>query len=103
MSKLNKIKTIDVDAREWFDKVNGNSYFSGTVTINYGMKGQREYKMPFQYGYGDHYQDVAFNVITEHESVTNPDNWRLWRYCRENNIILRANKIENCKKRELMQ
>lgn len=40
-----KIKTIDVTALEWFDKANGNSYFAGTVTINFGMKSQREYTM----------------------------------------------------------
>ena len=26
--KLNELKTIDLTAKEWFDKVNGNSYFS---------------------------------------------------------------------------
>ena len=33
-----KVKTIDVQVKEWFDKVNGNSYFAGIITINFGMK-----------------------------------------------------------------
>jgi len=36
-----KIKTIDVNVKEWFDKVNGNSYFAGTVSLNFGMKTQK--------------------------------------------------------------
>jgi hypothetical protein len=39
--ELMKIKTIDITALEWFDKVNGNSYFSATVTLNFGMKDQK--------------------------------------------------------------
>ena len=58
-----KIKTIDVDAYEWFDKTYGNSYFAGEVTINYGMKSQLGFNMPFQYGYGSSYQDEAWRQL----------------------------------------
>ncbi len=51
-SKLPKVKTIDVNSKEWFDKMNGNSYFSSRVTINFGMKTERTIKLPMQYGYG---------------------------------------------------
>lgn len=54
-----KIKTIDIQAKEWFDKVNGNSYFAGVITVNFGMKGERIIKMPFQYGYGNQYEQQA--------------------------------------------
>ena len=36
--KARNIKTIDVNCKEWFDKLNGNSYFAGTISINYGLK-----------------------------------------------------------------
>lgn len=36
-----KIKTIDITAKEWFDRVNGNSYHSVRTVINYGMKDER--------------------------------------------------------------
>jgi len=32
------MKTIDINAKEWFDKINGNSYFAGTITLDFGMK-----------------------------------------------------------------
>lgn len=99
------IKTIDVNAKEWFDKVNGNSYFSATVTIDYGMETEKEYKLPFQYGYGDQYIWATTDLLSEKEilpkhfnKVTNES---LWRYCKDNNIILRTNIQTGCLKREL--
>jgi hypothetical protein len=101
-----KVKTIDVNAKEWFDKYNGNSYFSAVVTTNYGTKQQKTYNLPFQYGYGEHYIDIANQLLIK-EGVVNTkrnDNGSynpLWQYCRDNKIILRTYKQENCKKREL--
>ena len=45
--KTLKIKTIDIQAKEWFDKVNGNSYFSANVTINYGHENQKNIRLWF--------------------------------------------------------
>ena len=59
------VKTVDINAFQWFDKVNGNSYFAGTVCINYGMPTEKNIKMPFQYGYGDHYKDIAVKDLKE--------------------------------------
>jgi len=101
-----KVKTIDINAKEWFDKANGNSYFSGAITVNFGMKSQKDYKMPFQYGYGDHYIDMGCQLLIELKAIEGKRNLNgsypsLWQYCKDNNIILRTSKRENCKKREL--
>jgi len=42
------IKTLDIQAKEWFDKVNGNSYFSAQVTINFGMPDEKTLYAPLQ-------------------------------------------------------
>lgn len=99
-----KIKTIDIQAKEWFDKVNGNSYFSANVTINFGMKTEKNIFLPFQYGYGSHYIDMAGKELLQLKLVKpDPDStyFSLWRYCEKNNIILRTSKREKCLKREL--
>jgi len=44
-----KYKYIAV-TKEWFDKVNGNSYFSVQIE---DIEKDITYKLPFQYGYGD--------------------------------------------------
>lgn len=96
-----KIKTIDVTALEWFDKANGNSYFAGTITVNYGMKSVRDYEMPYQYGYGEHYVEMARQLLKTEGEIKTDEYTQLWRYCEDNNIILRTAKHENCKKSEL--
>ena len=99
-----KIKTIDIHAKEWFDKVNGNSYFSATICINYGLKGQTHLELPFQYGYGDHYKYEAFKSIQKNINksiLKNLDCMQLWSFCNDNKIILRTSKQEDCLKREL--
>jgi hypothetical protein len=96
-----KISTIDINALEWFDKVNGNSYFAGTITVNYGTPEAQTFKMPFQYGYGDQYEHEAGNVLHEAGVIKLEERQSLWRYCEENGIILRKNKHTGCKKSEL--
>ena len=94
-----QVNTIDINAKEWFDKVNGNSYFAGYVTINYGQPDAIKINMPFQYGYGDSYQYAAMSMLKE-KGYTDA---RYMQDLREQNIILRYNIQRGCKKRELMQ
>lgn len=98
-----KVKTIDVDAKEWFDKINGNSYFSAVVTVNYKMKGEKFFEIPFSYGYGNAYLDAAYSILKENGILSGSDTASLWRVCDENGIILRFNKTENCLKRDLIK
>lgn len=104
MKTINKqlnMKTIDINAKEWFDKINGNSYFAGTITINYGMENEETFLMPFQYGY--HYEQEAKNLLTEFNKISPEYMQSLYTYCKNNNIILRSSLIENCLKRELKE
>lgn len=104
--KKSELKTIDINAKEWFDKTYGNSYFAANVTVNFGMEDQQNFKLPFQYGYGDHYIDMASQHMIKsgiidgerHENGSYP---ALWQYCERNKIILRTNIQRNCKQREL--
>ena len=95
------IKTIDINALEWFDRINGNSYFAGTIILNYQMEDEKRLVMPFQYGYGDQYVHEAKAMLHEHNYISGKDNEALWRYCEQNGVILRTSKQKNCKKREL--
>lgn len=99
-----KIKTIDINALEWWDKSAGNTYFAGTITVNYGMPDEKTLNMIFQYGYGDKYKDAAFKELQTAGIIRDADERDIfWRYCDRKKIILRAVKHENCKKRDLMQ
>ena len=59
--KVIEIKSMFIECREWFDKVNGNSYFSARVWVN----GKWEITLPFQYGYEDHFKSVAVRALVE--------------------------------------
>ena len=102
--KLSKLKTIDINAKEWRDKINGNSYFSSDVILNYGMSNQETIKVPFQYGYGDHY---VYQSLREIQKLFPKSKW-----CRKNllgkyqiqneyKIIIRNSIKTNCLKKEL--
>jgi hypothetical protein len=94
-----QVQTIDINAKEWFDRINGNSYFAGSVTLNFGQPDAITLNMPFQYGYGDSYQYAAMSMLKE-KGYTDA---RYMQDFREQNIIVRYNIQRGCKKRELMQ
>jgi hypothetical protein len=89
--------TIDIQAREWFDKVNGNSYFDCTVTFDYALPTERKFLCPFQYGYGSAYESAAMKVVQKAFPSMPATFWEL----RDAKVIIRSNKRENCLKREL--
>lgn len=98
---MKTIKTIDIQAREWFDKTYGNSYFSAIVTLDYGMESVRQIKIHFTYGYGDYYKEAAFNALKK-EGIISTELFSLWRWCEENGVILRSNIERNCLKRDVV-
>lgn len=92
-----KVKTIDISGYEWFDKVNGNSYFAAIVTLNFGLQSEVTIKIPYQYGYGDSYRYEAINEVQKLGYIS--DNSHT--YFSRHDIIVRATKHTNCKKSEL--
>ena len=102
--KLSQLKSIDINAKEWHDKINGNSYFSSDVILNYGMNSQETIKVPFQYGYGDHY---IYQSLREIQQLFPKSKWYrenlLGKYQiqDEYKIIIRNSIKTNCLKKEL--
>ena len=92
-----KILTLDINAKEWFDKINGNSYFSAEIVVNYGMNDSQTIKLPFQYGYGDHYQYMAIEELQKQGLTDKKYLYDL----RDNGIIVRTNMQRNCRKKDL--
>lgn len=103
----NKVKTIDINALEWRDKVNGNSYFAGTVTVNSGMPTEKTFKMPFQYGYGTQYEQEARYILAKEGLIGindyggNGKHPKSMYELQEAGIIVRSHIEKNCLKREL--
>lgn len=91
-------KTIDINCREWFDKLAGNSYFAGSVTVNYGMADEKSFLLPLQYGYDRSYEATALNKLKDLKLIESTYTADL----RQAGIILRSHLQTGCKKRELL-
>ena len=95
-----KINTIDIQAKEWIDRKNANSYFSAVVTLNFGLDSEKSFNIPFQYGYEFQYISAAFRLLQIEEYI--PVNYNvLWKYCEDQNIEVRTSKKKNCLKSEV--
>lgn len=90
---------LEVYAREWFDKINGNSYFSAKMYLDDELIST----MPFQYdyGYGSHFQDIALDELKKLGKFE-INGGALWSFCDNNRIKLVASKDENCLKRNVV-
>tara|TARA_R100001163_G_scaffold26744_1_gene21735 strand:+ start:7533 stop:7979 length:447 start_codon:yes stop_codon:yes gene_type:complete len=114
---IKKITSILVIAKEWRDKVNGNSYFATQITLNLGgnyhdeMEQEVNFKIEMQYGYGDQYVDNALRFINEignfkfENRYLNNLRWLLGgpeRVSDSSQIRSYFLKIENCKKKEVV-
>ena len=113
---IKKITSILVIAKEWRDKVYGNSYFATQITLNLGgnyhdeMEQEVNFKIEMQYGYGDQYMDNALRFINEignfkfENRYLNNLRWLLGgseRVSDSSQIRSKFLKIENCKKKEV--
>jgi hypothetical protein len=96
----NLINTIDLQAKQWNDKVNGNSYFSAQITLNFGQDTQKIICLPFQYGYDSCYEYSALKAL-ENENLIPAGAGSLWSWCRENKVVFNSSKKEKCKKSEV--
>jgi len=101
--KLKELKTIDIVAKQWRDVINGNSYFSSKVTLNYGMNNEKLIELPFQYGYEEAY---LFESLEEVKKLFPGSYWfknvlNKWSLEQKYNIKVNNEIIKNCKKKEL--
>ncbi len=98
------IRSIVVIGRKWFERVNGNTYFSAEIIID----GVRVHFIPFAYGYDSEYEHFAWAWIddsgllgdngrrAQHGHVEDP-----WRYCKREGIAYHPTAIQVGRKMDL--
>jgi hypothetical protein len=91
------MQTVDIIAKEWRDKVNGNSYFSMRIIVDYAMTTEKTHYAPFQYGYGESYLYVATTMLTGQGLLSS----FVLTWCKEKGIIVRYGKQTGCKKSDV--
>ena len=95
------MKTLDIQAREWFDRIPGNSYFSAVITIDYGMNTEQTIPINFMYGYENYYEYAAFEELKK-RGLIETDERSLSKYCKNNGIALRSSIQRDCLKRDVI-
>jgi hypothetical protein len=60
------MQSIFIEAREWFDKSGGNSYFSARISVDGEIVGY----LPFQYGYESQYEYEATKWLLANGYIT---------------------------------
>lgn len=97
LSNETKWKTIDIVGKEWFDKVNGNTYCSVQVTFDYRLETHKTYYIPMKYG---DYEQTAYEFLVENEIIPKQKSYGIWPFCQKYGLILRSYCYRNCTKKE---
>ena len=103
MTTETKISSIVVIGRRWFDRVNGNTYYSAEILID----GKTIDGIDYAYGYGDQYLQDASDAIEraghlpDREHHANGSVEPLWQYCRDRDIALHSSVSDVSRKRDL--
>ena len=97
MKNTNK---IIITAKEWFDKINGNSYFAVKIDLE-----NETLFVPFSYGYGDHYINAVLELLKKENYLpqTINNDYEFKKHCNQNNINLFNSLKRGCLKRELKE
>jgi hypothetical protein len=97
-------ESITIIGRRWFEKTNGNTYNRVDIYIDQ----EKIHKTDFEYGYGNHYADIAAKWLYEHGHMPGRDMRgpgqspeALWTYCRRVGIKLLDQVIDVARKKDL--
>jgi hypothetical protein len=92
-------KVVEIATREWFDKINGNSYWSAhaTVTTTPQELGLT-YVFTFTYGYGDHSTSAVLDTLAKLGEIPSTH----YRDLKNSGIMVISHKRTGCRKAELM-
>ena len=93
-------RSLFIEGREWFDKVNGNSYFSARLWVDGGQVAI----LPFQYGYGDQFLYEAQKKLLElgYLPQEGKNRYSLWTIAQESGFDFYSSKT-NTNKREMFK
>lgn len=102
METKEEVKSIVILGRRWFERVNGNTYFSAEIFVN----GNHVHKIDYEYGYGDQYAHEAGAWLDKNgwialERYSNGSAQPLWYYCRDHGISLIQNVVDVQRKKNL--
>lgn len=98
MGRRKKTRIITIIGKRWFDKLNGNTYFSAVGIVN----GDVVVTIQFEYGYESHYIDCIRRELERGGYLPNIIEYHsLSRHCHENGIKLNCFAIDVARRKDL--
>ena len=58
-----RLKSILINTKYWFDKTYGNTYYSSQITLNFGENDESKHCIPFTYGNPDNADYFVLHFI----------------------------------------
>ncbi|HDS0644928.1 TPA: hypothetical protein QDV94_000646 [Escherichia coli] len=101
---LSSVEVVHIAARRWFQASYGNTYFSLSVDVEIDGNFIEVVNVPFQYGYGDHFDTVAMEEFSKVINMEDKEFTRgtyLSRFCRDNNITVYSSVSDVKRKKDL--
>lgn len=94
--------SLTILGRRWFDRINGNTYFSAKALID----GKPAGEIRFQYGYGNQYEHEMFAKLQQDGLLADVERYAHglespWRWCERNKITYHAEVTDVARKRDL--
>lgn len=65
-ANMAQVQKLELSGRRWFDRRNGNTYFSASAVLN----GEEIASVACDYGYGDHWLDRICDEVDRAEVIT---------------------------------
>ncbi len=96
---LEDIFLIDIHGKEFFDRVNGNTYCSARITVYLKDRTTLKYYVPYDYGGSDYYIQAAREVLRE-EGIL-PKSMRSLYDLETHGIILKTHVEKNQTKKDV--
>jgi hypothetical protein len=102
-SPSGKVETVTILGKRWFDRKNGNTYYTADILVN----GRHVHKLPYDYGYGDHYRDEAAKWLIQNGYIQGTKNPRtgsyppLWQLAQAQGIHVEASHVDVPRKKDL--
>lgn len=100
---VKKGDTIQIIGKRWFDKINGNTYFSAVGYVN----NVEVVRIGFEYGYDNHFayrifeEMIKVGYCRDAEKYKNGGNEALFRYCERKGIKKLVNVSDVTRKKDL--
>lgn len=98
------MKSLTIIGRRWFRRTYGNTYNTTEVLID----GKPAFKTAKQYGYGDHFRDIAMDELERRGLLPVPrEHYKHggaesdWRYCERNGIQFSYSVTDVARERDL--